>query len=209
MSTWASMPCGCSLIKDGPIEPAILELSSQTAAQAPPVNGQGARLPWPLLTLHTCGEQLCSIPPARSRHDPGPILESPVQMEPNVGPKMSTALAQDMNKEGEGAGVEGRMVLLQMGTTSEGWGRPPKREHLCTQVYSTHIWAGSRSSHWKSQGAFLFNGPKDLEEKRTCRMSVSRGPDKWPTMTGCQAQVCPHLPSLGLSEATKPWAQAS
>lgn len=41
----------------------------------------------------------------------------------------------------------------------------PREGLLCAQRCSTHIEAGSRSSHWESQGAFLLDGPEDLQRE--------------------------------------------
>lgn len=46
----------------------------------------------------------------------------------------------------------------------------PSREMLWARVGSTHAEAGSRSSDWETQVAFLFYGPKDLGKETPCRM---------------------------------------
>lgn len=162
-------PPGCSAVRVGPTAPAAPGPSSQTAHGSPHHRAGGKAERTPGRTADCVQFDSADT----SRRAPGSVRK--VQVGPNGSLPMSPGLAQEGDAGGKGAGVEGRRVLLDVGTVSQGWdGRQGGSFSMPRGILLTsRLVPGPLTGNPRVLSSSI--APKIYKEKQTCQ-SASGGP---------------------------------
>lgn len=186
-------------LKAGPREPAALGLSSQTACSgtSTPNGGSGSKAQ----PAHMGGTPDGSIPQPGPGDPQGSVWKVQSRWDlmwaskcPQSWPRRRTRKGREQAWKAGGYSMTWAPFPRGRATPKEGGG--VRRGALLT----SRLVPGPLTGNPRELSSSM--APKIYEEKQTCRMSVSRGPDRWPTVTGrqapsarrCAERAAPHAP---------------